>query len=241
MRILFLFINLQKVYFIKFFIQQYTSDSFKEFVQFFDEDEEEDIYDIKNIAITEKSGKKPKKYDEINELKRLLLDERKLSKKLTKDNQDLNVIIDKLKNENNEIKKLLKNDIINQLKEKIKFLENEILKKNKEIQNYISQLKNVNEKNSENNSVKPEENNFSLIFNTQGNQDIINYKIQCKSTELFVRLEERLYNEFPKYRNYETFFIDKNRKILRFKTLEENKIINNDVISLFYDEKTKID
>ena len=191
-------------------------------------------------AITEKMNKKTKKYDEITELKRLLLDERKLSKKLTKENQDLNVIINKLKKENNEIKKLLEKDTVNQLKEKIKFLENEIIKKNNEIQKYISQLKNINEKNNENISVKPEENNFCLLFNTQDNQDIINYEIQCKSTELFVRLEERLYNEFPKYKNYETFFKDKNRKILRFKTLEENKINNNDIISLFYNEEKLI-
>ena len=185
-------------------------------------------------------NKKTKKYDDVNELKRLLLDERKLTKKLTKENQDLNLVIDKLKKENIKIKKQLENDTVNQLKEKIKLLENEIIKKNKEIQNYISQLNNTNEKNNEDDSAKQEENNFSLIFNTQSNQDIINYGMPCKSTDLFVRLEERLYNEFPKYKNYETFFIDKNRKILRFKTLEENKINNNDIISLLYNEEKLI-
>ena len=102
-------------------------------------------------AITEKMNKKTKKYDEITELKRLLLDERKLSKKLTKENQDLNIIINKLKKENNEIKKLLEKDTVNQLKEKIKFLENEIIKKNNEIQKYTSQIKNINVQNNEKN------------------------------------------------------------------------------------------
>jgi len=70
---------------------------------------------------------------------------------------------------------------------------------------------------------------------TQGNQDIVNYTIPCKSTDLFVRLEERLYNDYPKYRNFETFFMVNTRRILRFKTLE-NKIKSGDIISLFTNE-----
>ena len=72
---------------------------------------------------------------------------------------------------------------------------------------------------------------------TQGNQDIINYSMVCKTTDLFVRLEERLYIDFPKYKNYETYFMVNARRILRFKTLEENKIKNNDIISLFFNEE----
>ena len=55
----------------------------------------------------------------------------------------------------------------------------------------------------------------------------------CKTSDLFVRLEERLYKDFPKHRNVETFFMANAKKILRFKTLEENKIKSNDIISLF--------
>ena len=58
----------------------------------------------------------------------------------------------------------------------------------------------------------------------------------CKNTDLFVRIEERLYNEFPKYKNYETQFKVNARPILRFKTLEENRIKNNDMIALFFSE-----
>ena len=58
----------------------------------------------------------------------------------------------------------------------------------------------------------------------------------CKNTDLFVRIEERLYNEFPKYKNYETHFKVNTRPILRFKTLEENRIKNNDMINLFFSE-----
>ena len=58
----------------------------------------------------------------------------------------------------------------------------------------------------------------------------------CKTSDLFVRLEERLYQDYPKFRNVETFFMVNANRILRFKTLEENKIKNNDIISLFTTE-----
>ena len=67
---------------------------------------------------------------------------------------------------------------------------------------------------------------------TQSNQNIINYTMPCKTTDLFVRLEERLYQDFPKYRNVETFFMFNANRILRFKTLEENNIKSNDIIHL---------
>ena len=58
----------------------------------------------------------------------------------------------------------------------------------------------------------------------------------CKNTDLFVKLEERLYNDFPKYKNYQNFFMVNVKGILRFKTIEENGIKNNDIISIFFDE-----
>ena len=58
----------------------------------------------------------------------------------------------------------------------------------------------------------------------------------CKTSDLFVRLEERLYQDFPKFRNVETFFMVNVNRILRFKTLEENGIKNNAIISLFTTE-----
>ena len=58
----------------------------------------------------------------------------------------------------------------------------------------------------------------------------------CRTKDLFVRLEERLYKDFPKYRNVETFFMVNANRILRFKTLEENKIKENDIIFIFITE-----
>ena len=81
--------------------------------------------------------------------------------------------------------------------------------------------------------IKPGEKIFSILFKTQENNDILNYSMACKNTELFVRLEERLYDDFPEYKKKETIFMVDNRRIFRFQTLDENKIKRNNIISLF--------
>ena len=68
---------------------------------------------------------------------------------------------------------------------------------------------------------------------SQGTNDIYNYSMICKNTELFVRLEERLYDDFPQFKKIETIFTVDTRRILRFQTLDENQIKRNDIISLF--------
>ena len=74
---------------------------------------------------------------------------------------------------------------------------------------------------------------IAVLFMTQGNQDIINYAMACRTTDLFSNLEERLYQDFPKYRNIEKIFMVSTNRISRDKTLEENKIKNHDIICLF--------
>ena len=68
---------------------------------------------------------------------------------------------------------------------------------------------------------------------TQGNQDIINYSMACRTTDLFSSLEERLYQDYPNYRNIEKIFMVNTNRISRNKTLEENNIKHNDIICLF--------
>ena len=121
---------------------------------------------------------------------------------------------------------------MNKLKEKNKELEKLIDRQKHEIDDYIFKLNNLSDNNKAI-SFKPGDKIISVLFMTQGNQDIVNYSMPCKTTDLFVRLEERLYQDFPKYRNVETFFTVNTNRILRFKTLEQNKIKGNDIISLF--------
>ena len=116
--------------------------------------------------------------------------------------------------------------------EKIKSLEKELINKNKELEYYILNKKNINENKII--SSKEGEEIIAVLFMSIGNQDIFNYAMPCKKTDLFIKLEERLYNDFPKYKNYETYFEVNTRRIKRFKSVEENNIKNNDIISLFF-------
>lgn len=166
-----------------------------------------------------------------------LLEERNNKKdgKLKEEITKLNNIIINLQKENNIIKKNSINDI-NELKDKIKILSTDINNKYKEINYYKNQVQNSKENQNEITSIKPGEKIISVQFISQGINDIFNYGMACKNTDLFVKLEERLYNDFPKYRKLETLFEVNGRRILRFQTLDENKIKNNDIINLFFNE-----
>ena len=165
--------------------------------------------------------------NEIDNLRRELKEEKNKNKTLQDTINNLNNIINQLKQEH-YIE-------INKLTEKNKELEKLLEEKNKEINDYIFKLSNSSN-NEQLISVKTGDKIIAVLFMTQGSQDIFNYTMACKTSDLFVRLEERLYHDFPKYRNYETFFMVNTRRIFRFKTLEENKIKNNDIISLFFNE-----
>ena len=166
-----------------------------------------------------------------------LLEERnnKKDEKLKEEITKLNNIIINLQKENNIIKKNSINDI-NELKDKIKILSTDINNKYKEINYYKNQVQNSKENQNEITSIKPGEKIISVQFISQGINDIFNYGMACKNTDLFVKLEERLYNDFPKYKKLETLFEVNGRRILRFQTLDENKIKNNDIINLFFNE-----
>ncbi len=60
----------------------------------------------------------------------------------------------------------------------------------------------------------------------------IHYSIICKNTDLFSKVEKSLYNEYPEYEENENYFTVNGIKINRHKTLEENKIKNNNIITL---------
>ena len=159
--------------------------------------------------------------DEITKLKRLLNEEK---------NKNINLIkeIEILKNKN-----IILNNDNNSLKEQIKILENNLKAKNNELQNLLSKNNNNNIINYKITSINPGEEILAINFVSNGVQDIGHYNLICKNTDLFVRLEERLYQDFPDFKNYETYFEVNARRIKRFKTIEENNIKNNDIINVF--------
>ena len=48
--------------------------------------------------------------------------------------------------------------------------------------------------------------------------------LKCIKNETFAQVEERLYKEYPEYRETNNYFLAKGNQILRFKTIKENKI-----------------
>ena len=74
---------------------------------------------------------------------------------------------------------------------------------------------------------------MAINFVSMGIQDIGHYCLPCKNTDLFVRLEEKLNNDFPQLKDHEIYFEVKTKRIKRFKTLDENKIKSNDIVNIF--------
>ena len=74
---------------------------------------------------------------------------------------------------------------------------------------------------------------ISVNFISVGFQDIKNYSLPCKITDTFTKLEEKLLKDFPKLKEYEIFFEINEYRIKRHKTLKENNIKENSVISVF--------
>ena len=121
---------------------------------------------------------------------------------------------------------------LNQIKELKQKLENDLTQKDTEIQKLISQIKNKKDY-YDISSLKPDDKIIAVNFVSMGNNDIGHYNLMCKNVDLFVRLEERLYEDFPQFKEYETYFEVNGKRIKRFKTIEQNNIKTNDVINIF--------
>ena len=89
----------------------------------------------------------------------------------------------------------------------------------------IKELKNKIENNSNN-----FDNLMTVIFYSTDQK--IHYSLICKKTDTFINLEKQLFEAYPECQDSEYFFMVNGQKIKRFKTLEENKIKNSQVITL---------
>ena len=167
-------------------------------------------------------------FNQINDLKNQLNEEKKRNKFLFDENNNLKNTINNLKNENY---------YLTQYQEKNKLLQEELNRTKSEIQNLMAgNFQNKSEEYYLVPTLKPGEKIIAINFVSMGIQDIGHFNLICKNTDLFIRLEERLYNEFPRFKNYDTFFEVKGKRIKRFKTIKENKIENNDIINIFIAE-----
>ena len=131
-----------------------------------------------------------------------------------------NQIINNLQKELNALK--ISNDnnlsLINQLKNNLNQKEQELSQLNNKLLSNSNQYKTVSENKT----------GFAITFRSIS-QDII-YPIVCNKNELISRLEEELYNEYPKYKEFNTYLTCNGVVLKRFKTVGENNIKKGDAI-----------
>ena len=60
----------------------------------------------------------------------------------------------------------------------------------------------------------------------------IHYSFICKNTDKFNKIENLLYEKYPEYEESENYFTVNGNKIIKSKTIEQNKINNSDIIIL---------
>ena len=138
-----------------------------------------------------------------------------------------------------------KNKIIEQLNSTVIKLTNKLNNLNNLYNNNLSLIQNLqinlNQKEQELQQLKNNLYSNSNITNTKNkwgfaikfistNQEINHHPIVCNEKDLISRLEEELYNEYPKYKDYNTYLTCNGNILKRFKTIGENKIKKNDVI-----------
>ena len=152
--------------------------------------------------------------DEINKLKNELT---KANKVIEQQKLTINELQNKLNNYNNTINNL-NNDINN--------YRNIISKKDIELNNYKSQLNNTNIQNN-----KFYINDMMCVQFISSDQNV-HYAVPCIKTNTFAEVEEKLYKQYPQYRETNNTFLANGMQVLRFKTIDENKIGNGLPVTL---------
>ena len=127
------------------------------------------------------------------------------------------------------------NIMVNQLNDKINSLQSDLNSKIIEITNLRNQLNSSNNNDSNLKNCKPDER--IIVAHFKSIDQNVDYPIACKNTDIFVIIEESLYNEFPEYKEYDNTFFTVNGMIKRFKSIEDNKIKNGDKIILNFQNK----
>ena len=131
-----------------------------------------------------------------------------------------NQIINNLQKELNDLKISYNNNLslFNQLKNSLNQKEQELSQLQNKLLSNSNQFKTYSE-----NKI-----GFAIIFRSIS-QEII-YPMICNKNELISRLEEELYNEYPKYKEFNTYLTCNGVVLKRFKTVGENNIKKGDTI-----------
>ena len=152
---------------------------------------------------------------------------------------NLNKEIEDLKN------KLIKaNKIIEQQKLTITELQNKLNNYNNSISNYQNI---ISQKDTELNDLILKFNNNinspSKVFTNEimwvnfiSTDQKVHFAVGCVKNNTFAEIEEKLYQQYPEYRETNNNFNANGTEILRFKTIEQNKIGNGSPVTLIVQE-----
>ena len=131
---------------------------------------------------------------------------------MPKANSPMNVGSDKSKNNINENKIEEKDELVKSLNKRIEELENEI----KYFRTYY----------------KLSDNEKLISIKFIAVEQNINLTVIAKNTDYFSFIEKILYDHYPNYKQFENYFLVNGSKINKNITLEENKIKNNDILTV---------
>ena len=199
--------------------------------------------------------------DEVSKIKSdIIIKDNNLKEEIMK-NKTLEDVIKNLENENKKLKDELNdnNNIkieLDNFKDENKKLKEDLLKANKIIYNLPNnngnnnELKNLNNENMNlkyqllqkeieirdlkyQNTNDVNKNKFDMILYFQSTDEVINkVPIRCSCNDTFAEVEEKLYKKYDNFRDTNNTPICSGKPILRFKTLYENKIKDEDVVQI---------
>ena len=206
-----------------FIIIQYKSNTLLSFIPDYNNEnsnnqknqKEKEIEKLKNNKNDNEKLKNNQNDNEIEKLKKEII-------KLNNENSSLKDENQRLKNENQRLKSELNNNIQN-----LKKYELEINKLNLALTNKNNEIKNLQL--SKKNLVNIDE---LLTIQIKSIDQKVDIAYTCQKNDIFARIEEKLYKEYPQYKDLNTYFTVNGRRVKRFRNMEENQIRNNDKILL---------
>ena len=109
---------------------------------------------------------------------------------------------------------------------------NIIKQKDLELNNLKLQLKNQINKNNASDNNNNININEMMCVNFISSDQKIHFAVACIKNNIFAEIEEKLYKQYPEYRETNNTFLANGTIVLRFKTIAENKIGNGLPITL---------
>ena len=90
--------------------------------------------------------------------------------------------------------------------------------------NLLSQSQNLSNININNSNYQSNNLNIDKCVNFISQDQRICFAIPCSGNSIFAEIEEKLYKEYPEYKETNNKFIAEGVEVLRFKTVNDNKI-----------------